>query len=79
MIKNALTFLLIFSASLINAQTPNTKSSESQDERFPVFANCKNLEHQDLEKCFYNEVQQFVYQNFQIPEGLKQNQYKLFS
>jgi hypothetical protein len=76
MIKKALTFLLIFTAFVSNAQTPNNKPSESSDEKFPVFPNCNNLERQELENCFYNEVQQFVYQNYQVPEKLKQNQYK---
>jgi len=76
MIKKSLTFLLIFCAFVSSAQTPDIKSSESLDERFPVFLNCKNLERQELENCFYNEVQQFVYHNFQVPENLKKNQYK---
>ncbi|REH00208.1 gliding motility protein RemB [Flavobacterium aquicola] len=76
MIKKALILLLLFAASVMDAQTLNTKSSESSDERFPVFPNCKNLERQELENCFYSEVQQFVYQNFKVSENLKQNQYK---
>jgi hypothetical protein len=76
MIKKALTFLLIFFAFVMNAQTPDNNLSLSSDNRFPVFSNCKNLENQELEKCFYDEVQHFVYENFQVPEILKQNQYK---
>jgi len=76
MIKKNLTFLLIFFAFISNAQTPNTISSESSDERFPVFSSCLNLEGKALENCFYTEVQQLVYRNFQVPEKLKQNQYK---
>ena len=76
MIKKALTSLLIFAAFVMNAQTPDNNSAESSDERFPVFPDCKDLQRQELEKCFYNEVQEFVYQNFKVPEKLKQNQYK---
>ena len=45
-------------------------------EQFPVFPNCENLQEKDLENCFYKEVQDFVYHNFQIPENLKQSNYK---
>jgi hypothetical protein len=76
MIKKALTFLLIFFAFVMNAQTPDNNLSLSSDNRFPVFKNCENFENQELEKCFYDEVQHFVYENFQVPEILKQNQYK---
>lgn len=45
-------------------------------EEFPVFPKCENLKSKELEKCFYNEVQDFVFQNFVIPENLVQNNYK---
>jgi hypothetical protein len=45
-------------------------------ERAPVFPACEGLHHQALETCFYNEVQDFVYNNFEVPENLKQNNYK---
>lgn len=45
-------------------------------EMFPVFPNCENLEGKNLENCFYKEVQDFVFNNFQVPENLKQNNYK---
>lgn len=76
MIKKALLFLLIFCATISKAQTLENKSSESSVERFPVFLNCKDLQQHELEKCFYNEVQQFVYQNFKVSEKLKRNNYK---
>ncbi|PWA10153.1 energy transducer TonB [Flavobacterium laiguense] len=73
--KNLLTSLLFLCAFLVNAQVPNAVQSGNTDERFPVFLSCENLHAQDLENCFYNEVQQFVYRNYQVPEKLKQNQY----
>ena len=76
MINKYLTFLLIFVAFGMNAQTPNNVSSGSFDERFPVFSSCKDLQSQDLEKCFFNEVQQLVYRNFLVPEKLKQSKYE---
>jgi hypothetical protein len=73
--KKLLTFLLFLCVFFTNAQIPNAVQSENSDERFPVFSSCKNLHAQDLENCFYNEVQQLVYHNFQVPEKLKQSQY----
>ncbi|TRX38630.1 gliding motility protein RemB [Flavobacterium sp. ZT3R18] len=73
--KNLLTFLLFLCTFLINAQIPNAVLAENSDERFPVFSNCKNLHAQDLENCFYNEVQQLVYHNFQVSEKVKESQY----
>ncbi|MNS16326.1 hypothetical protein D3C72_479780 [compost metagenome] len=43
---------------------------------FPVFPNCENLEGKKLENCFYKEVQDFVFSNFQVPQKLKENNYK---
>ena len=73
--KYLLTFLFFLCALFINAQISNSKQSENSDERFPVFSSCNNLHAQDLENCFYNEVQQLVYHNFQVPEKLNQNNY----
>lgn len=39
-------------------------------EKFPAFPNCADKTEQDLENCFYFEVQDFVYNNFQVPEKL---------
>lgn len=45
-------------------------------EKFPVFPNCENLDNKELEKCFYTQLQEFVFNNFQVPDNLKQNNYK---
>jgi hypothetical protein len=75
MIKNFFSFIVLCSALVANAQTPVSKQSESSVGRFPIFSICSNLQGKDLETCFYNEVQQLVYHNFQVPEKLKQSQY----
>jgi hypothetical protein len=36
-------------------------------EQFPVFPKCEAATSKDLERCFYSEVQTFVYQHFQVP------------
>ncbi len=40
-------------------------------EQFPVFPNCENKQATELETCFYNEVQTFVFQNFNVPSTIK--------
>jgi hypothetical protein len=74
--KKIVTTLFFFFVFFINAQNTNSKQASFSDERFPVFPNCKDLHSDELERCFYNEVQQLVYTNFKVPENLKQNKYE---
>jgi hypothetical protein len=41
----------------------------SQGEQFPAFPDCEGKQKSELESCFYNSVQDFVYSNFKIPQG----------
>ncbi len=68
-----LSFLCVFVAF---AQDINTKQNVFTTEQFPVFPKCENLQSKELEKCFYNEVQDFVFQNYVVPENLVQNNFK---
>ena len=68
MLKKITLFLFLISLTLVSAQ----KNSE----QMPVFPNCEKLQGKQLETCFNTEVQTFVYNNFQVPEKLKQNNYK---
>ena len=54
----------------------NVFSQVGNQEKFPVFPACQNLMNQELENCFYNQIQDFVYKNFQVPEIAKQNNFK---
>jgi hypothetical protein len=76
--KGLLTLLLSLCVFVAFAQDANDSSKQSglSAERFPVFPNCENLEAKTLEKCFYNQVQDFVFQNFVVPENLVQNNFK---
>lgn len=56
--------------------TNSASQSNISAERFPVFPSCIPLEEKELESCFYEEVQEFVFQNFVIPENLMQNHFK---
>lgn len=62
--KTYLYILLIF--GFVNyAQIKN--NSENQ---FPRFKNCENFQSKELENCFYDNVQDFVYSNFKVPQNL---------
>ena len=69
--KKIVFLLIIVCSTAIKAQVSN-----ADVERFPVFSNCENLQSKALETCFYNQVQDFVFNTFQVPENLKQNNYK---
>ncbi|MBP4136548.1 gliding motility protein RemB [Flavobacterium geliluteum] len=69
--------LLLFAAVTFSQEKNNTAIQPGfTSEQFPVFSNCENLQAKNLENCFYKEVQDFVYHNFQIPDNLKQADYK---
>ena len=76
--KGLLALLLSFCTFVAFAQEVNESSKQPgfSAERFPVFPNCENLEAKALENCFYNQVQDFVFQNFVVPENLVQNNFK---
>jgi hypothetical protein len=59
---------LFFSIQCLFAQVSN-------QEKFPIFSACQNESSQELEACFYNQLQDFVYQNFQLPEVAKQDNF----
>jgi hypothetical protein len=45
-------------------------------ERFPIFPACNALQFQELETCFYNQVQEVVYHNFKVPQKQQDENYK---
>jgi hypothetical protein len=69
--KKILPFILLIVTGFSNAQV-----SKKETEKFPIFPSCAGLQFQALENCFYNEVQDFVFNNFKVPENLKQNDFK---
>ncbi|RKR09496.1 protein involved in gliding motility RemB [Flavobacterium sp. 90] len=76
--KISLSFIFTLSVLFAFSQENNNASIKPgfTSEQFPVFPNCENLEAKKLENCFYKEVQDFVFQNFEVPEKSKQNNYK---
>jgi hypothetical protein len=77
LVKNSLSIILILSSLVTFSQEINNSSVKPgfTTEQFPIFPNCENLQSKKLENCFYKEVQDFVYNNFQVPENLKQANY----
>ena len=51
-------------------------TAQKSSEQFPVFPKCESLQASTLESCFYNEVRTFVFNNFQVPSNLKENNYR---
>ena len=70
-------FLFLFSV-VISAQdiTSVTVQSGNSAERFPEFSDCVNLQSKSLEICFYNQVQDFVFNNYLVSDNLKQINFK---
>lgn len=69
--KKQLFFLLLSSGFFFaNAQV------SQRTEQFPVFPACETLISKNLETCFYNQVQDFVFQTFKVPEHLQQNNFQ---
>jgi hypothetical protein len=78
MIKRWLTLVLFFYIIVAFAQDVNEVSKQSRHSitRFPAFPDCENLEVKALENCFYSQIQDFVFQNFIVPENLVQNNFQ---
>ncbi|SHL86941.1 energy transducer TonB [Flavobacterium xinjiangense] len=76
--KGLSTVFLLFYSFFIYSQEVNNSSLQSDPsaERFPVFSNCENLQSTELKNCFYNKVLDFIFQNFEVPENLKQANYQ---
>ena len=71
--KVFLAFVASFLSFFTYSQSQNLLDSNRSPERFPVFPLCEKLDNQELENCFYNEVQDFVFQSFVVPENLVEN------
>ncbi len=75
--KTLLTLFLSFCSFFVFSQEVSINhQSKLVSDLFPIFPNCENLQSKVLENCFYKEVQSFVYQNFEVPENLRQNNYQ---
>ena len=70
-------FLLLYSVCTFSqVKKGTTQTIQSASDRFPIFSNCTKLEDSELEDCFYNQVQALIFQTFEVPEKVKQTEYK---
>lgn len=60
---------LLFNAIYLQAQNAQDR------EQFPVFPNCEKQQSKALEVCFYNELQNFVFDNFKVPQEMEAKNY----
>jgi hypothetical protein len=74
--KSSFLLFLLFFSFLTYSQDRDLLESSISPERFPVFSHCENRESKELESCFYYEVQNFVFQNFVVPENLMKNNFE---
>lgn len=50
--------------------------STTQHESYPAFANCKEVALESMEDCFSQTLQQFIYDNFNVPEKIANQNYR---
>jgi hypothetical protein len=43
---------------------------------FPIFSKCENVSSKERETCFYDNVNSIIYENFIVPDDLKNKEYK---
>ena len=51
-------------------------SQDKKVEQFPIFPTCENKFNEELEICFYYEVQQKIFTNFKVPQSVTDNNFK---
>jgi hypothetical protein len=65
-------FLLIF----LFLQITVSAQDISDYEKPPVFPECENQDVTALKDCFYNQLSQFVFKNFKVPQIVQDENYK---
>ncbi|MAO47526.1 MAG: gliding motility protein RemB [Aequorivita sp.] len=65
-------FPFIFCCSLISS----AQITSAQYEKYPVFKECENTDVDAMESCFKRALQQFIYENFQVPNKVFAENYK---
>ena len=70
--KNLLTVAFL----LINIFTFQAQTTIGDREQFPVFPACEGLQSKNLEACFYNQLQDFVFDNFKVPQEITAKNYQ---
>ncbi|WP_073016141.1 gliding motility protein RemB [Flavobacterium micromati] len=71
-------FLVLFNifSGLAQEITTNRTIPNNAMERSPIFSECKDADRTTLTNCFYNEVEDFVFENFIVSERLLKNNFQ---
>ena len=70
--KNLLTVAFLLT-SIFTFQAQTTIGDREQ---FPVFSTCEGLQSKNLEACFYNQLQDFVFNTFKVPQEVTAKNYQ---
>ena len=66
-------FILLISLFVVfNSYTQEDVSYE----KWPVFPECENLEIEQHKSCFNQQLSQFIFENFEVPEIVEKDNYK---
>ncbi|NNK82589.1 MAG: gliding motility protein RemB, partial [Flavobacteriaceae bacterium] len=66
-------FILLISLFVVfNSYTQEDVSYE----KWPVFPECENLEIEQYKSCFNQQLSQFIFENFEVPEIVEKDNYK---
>lgn len=69
--KQFISLLLFLVFSYVSSQT-----TKVQYEKYPVFENCATINVAALENCFNQTIQQFIFENYKVPEIVNAESYK---
>lgn len=61
---------------LLTAQLIGLSQTTNYSEKPPVFPNCEGVSIDSLQNCFNNEVFKVIYENFKMPQNVKDENYK---
>ena len=67
--------ILTFAFLLFSVYTFQAQNTFGDREQFPVFPSCEGLQSKNLEACFYNQLQDFVFENFKVPQEITSKNY----
>ncbi|MEZ0005291.1 hypothetical protein ABH942_000642 [Flavobacterium sp. 28YEA47A] len=68
--------LLQIAVLLLSSLSLWAQNKTWEREQFPVFPKCEGQQSENLEACFYNELQDFVFANFKVPQQITDKNYK---
>ena len=74
----SIAFFVLFNILYVSAQeiTTDRATPNSTMERYPVFSECKDVDQAMMKTCFYNQVEDFVFENYKIPDRLIKNNFQ---